>query len=99
VCPSHSTQVLVLDFSSSELANASQFSGHNIFNPANSSTAKKAQGTWSISYGDGSSASGDVYTDTVTVADIAIPGQGIHKLQPLMLAANIILSYRIGQEA
>jgi len=68
---------------SSELANASQFSGHNVFNPANSSTAKKAQGTWSISYGDGSSASGDVYTDTVTVADIAIPGQAIELAKKL----------------
>lgn len=69
-------QILILSVSSSELANASQFSGHNIYNPAKSSTAKKANGTWKISYGDGSSASGDVYTDTVTVADIPIPNQG-----------------------
>lgn len=69
-------QVLLLYAFSSELANTSQFSGHNIYNPAKSSTAKKANGTWSISYGDGSSASGDVYTDTVTVADTPIPNQG-----------------------
>jgi len=68
---------------SSELANASQCSGHTIYNPAKSSTAKKATGTWSISYGDGSSASGDVYTDTVTVANIAIPGQAVELAKTL----------------
>ena len=66
-------QTLNLDFDtgssdlwvfSSELPASSQ-SGHSIYNPAKSSTAKKLSGyTWSISYGDGSGASGNVYTDT-----------------------------------
>jgi len=62
---------------SSELSGASSTSGHTIYNPANSSTAKEATGTWKISYGDGSSASGNVYTDSVQVANITIPNQSI----------------------
>lgn len=65
------------------MANASQYSGHTVYNPANSSSAERATGTWNISYGDGSSASGDVYTDTVTVADVAIPGQAIELAKTL----------------
>jgi hypothetical protein len=41
---------------SSEFAKASKYPGHTIYNPTKSSTAKKASGTWNISYGDGSSA-------------------------------------------
>jgi hypothetical protein len=48
-----------------------------VYDPSKSKTAKKASGKWNISYGDGSSASGDVYTDTVTVAGVAIPGQAV----------------------
>ena len=59
------------------MANASRYSGHTIYNPAKSSTAKKAPGKWTISYGDGSSASGNVYTDAVTIGDITIPNQAI----------------------
>jgi len=62
---------------SSELANASRYSGHTIYNPANSSTSKTAPGTWSIAYGDGSQAHGDVHTDTVTLGDVIIPNQAL----------------------
>ncbi|KAH9939325.1 acid protease [Epithele typhae] len=68
---------------SSEFAKASRYSGHTIYNPAKSSTAKKASGTWNISYGDGSSASGNVYTDTVTVGDVKIPGQSVELAEKL----------------
>lgn len=37
---------------------------HKKFNPSTSSTSKKQSGTFEISYGDGSSASGPIYTDT-----------------------------------
>ncbi|EIW61844.1 acid protease [Trametes versicolor FP-101664 SS1] len=68
---------------SSELSRASSTKGHTIYNPSKSSTAKKASGTWNISYGDGSSASGNVYTDNVTVADVTIPGQAIELAEKL----------------
>ncbi|OBZ70323.1 Aspartic protease pep1 [Grifola frondosa] len=73
---------------SSELAHAKNYSGHTIYDHSKSSTAKKVTGTWNISYGDGSSASGDVYTDTVTVADVVIQGQSVElakKLSPSFL--------------
>jgi aspergillopepsin I len=62
---------------SSELSTSAQ-RGHSIYNPAKSSTAKKLSGaTWSISYGDGSNASGDVYTDTVDVGGVSVTGQAV----------------------
>ncbi|KAI0638655.1 acid protease [Trametes polyzona] len=68
----------------SELARSQRKTkGHTIYDPTKSSTAKKASGTWNISYGDGSSASGNVYTDNVTVADITIQGQAIELAEKL----------------
>jgi hypothetical protein len=58
-------------------------SGHTIYNPANSSTAQQAAGTWNISYGDGSSASGNIYTDAVTVANVTIPNQAVELAEKL----------------
>lgn len=52
--------------------------GHNIFDPSKSSTFKKMSGsTWKISYGDGSSASGDVGTDTLVIGGLTIKNQAI----------------------
>lgn len=68
---------------SSEIAHASRYRGHNVYNPSKSSTAKKASGSWNISYGDGSSASGNVYTETITIGDIAIPGQAVELAEKL----------------
>ncbi|THH01187.1 hypothetical protein EW026_g1498 [Hermanssonia centrifuga] len=63
---------------SSELAKVSQYiNTHSIYNPKASRTARHAHGTWDISYGDGSSASGDVYTDMVTLAGVTIPNQAV----------------------
>jgi len=67
---------------SSELTN--QGSGHNVYNPKNSSSAKALAGaTWNISYGDGSSASGNVYTDTVKIGSVAIPAQAVELAEKL----------------
>ena len=62
---------------SSELS-SSEDSGHSVYNPSKSSTAKLLSGeTWNISYGDGSSASGNVYTDDVTVGGVTVTSQAV----------------------
>ena len=49
---------------------------HTIFNPKKSSTFKNQAGSsWNISYGDGSSASGTVGTDLVTIGGLNITNQ------------------------
>ncbi|PCH40757.1 acid protease [Wolfiporia cocos MD-104 SS10] len=63
---------------SSEIAGAHQYrEQHRVYHPHRSSTAEHTNGKWEISYGDGSSASGDVYTDNVHVAGIHIQGQAV----------------------
>ncbi|KAJ1302026.1 hypothetical protein OPQ81_000861 [Rhizoctonia solani] len=50
-------------------------STHNKYSSSKSSTSSKKSGTFSISYGDGSTASGPIYSDTVTVAGLSATGQ------------------------
>ncbi|KIX06936.1 uncharacterized protein Z518_04912 [Rhinocladiella mackenziei CBS 650.93] len=90
-------QTLNLDFDtgsadlwvfSSELP-SSQQSGHSIYDPSKSDTAKELEGaTWNISYGDGSGASGNVYTDTVDVGGTTVTGQAVE------LAAQISAQFQ-----
>ncbi len=62
----------------SSLLPASDRSGHEYYTSSKSSTYKKLSGyTWSISYGDGSSASGVVGTDTVTVGGTTVKKQAV----------------------
>lgn len=59
---------------SAELPSAEQ-SGHALYKPSNGT--KLSGASWSISYGDGSSASGDVYKDTVSVGSVKATGQAV----------------------
>ncbi|KAK6516144.1 Type I transmembrane sorting receptor [Arthrobotrys conoides] len=61
-------------FSNSQVT--SQLTGHDVYNPSKSSTWKKLAGfSWSIQYADGSGASGDVGTDTVTIGSSTVGTQ------------------------
>ncbi|KAL7929654.1 putative aspartate protease [Trichoderma chlorosporum] len=52
--------------------------GRPTYNIKKSSSAKKLSGSsWSITYGDQSSSSGDVYTDVVSIGGFSVKGQAV----------------------
>lgn len=74
--PRRESQLTVYSWVFSSELPASEQSGHTLYTP--SSSASQIPGaTWSISYGDGSSASGNVYTDTVDVGGVTATSQAV----------------------
>lgn len=51
--------------------------GHKIYNTAASSTAVDQRRTFSIEFGDGSTVSGEVFHDTVSIAGLTATGQAV----------------------
>lgn len=66
---------------SDELPQSEQ-TGHSVYSPSNN--ASKMSGySWKISYGDGSSANGDVYKDTVTVGGVTAQRQAVEAAEQI----------------
>lgn len=62
----------------SSLTPTSEVNGQSIYTPTKSTTSKLVSGaTWKVSYGDGSSSSGVVYTDKVTIGGITAASQAV----------------------
>jgi hypothetical protein len=83
-------QVLNLDFDTgssdlwvfSSLTTSSDVDGQTVYKPGQSSTSSRLTGaTWKISYGDGSSSSGVVYTDVVNVGGVSFASQAVEAAQ------------------
>lgn len=55
---------------------SSESTGHTLYNPSNSGTLESGY-SWSISYGDGSGASGNVYADSVVVGGVTATSQAV----------------------
>ncbi|KAK6532057.1 Type I transmembrane sorting receptor [Orbilia ellipsospora] len=60
----------------SSVTPASERAGHNLYTPASSSLKKNGY-TWSISYADGSTAAGVVYTDKVQIGSATVTNQAV----------------------
>lgn len=57
---------------------------HELYDPSKSKTSKLAKGlTWEISYGDGSSASGDVHQDQVQLGNLAVDNMSVEVAKKL----------------
>ncbi|KHN94407.1 secreted aspartic proteinase precursor [Metarhizium album ARSEF 1941] len=79
---------LAFDTGSSELwvlsaeTPSGEVQGQTLYHPASSSTARLLGGLrWNITYEDGSSSSGDVYSDVVAVGGLQVKGQAVESAQ------------------
>ncbi|KAF8480125.1 acid protease [Russula ochroleuca] len=53
----------------------SSCSGHNLYDPSKSSTAKDLSETFSLAYGDGSTVTGEQFTDVVSIVNLTAKSQ------------------------
>ncbi len=61
---------------------SSEVNGQALYDPGSSSSAQLLSGySWSITYGDGSSSSGDVYDDVVSVGGVSYAQQAVESAQ------------------
>ncbi|CAE6523642.1 unnamed protein product [Rhizoctonia solani] len=71
-------------WSSQARVSKADMEGRGIYNPKKSRTSKKLRGhTWEVRYGDGSSASGVVYLDTIVIGDITVENQAVEVAREL----------------
>ncbi|KAI2626413.1 eukaryotic aspartyl protease [Xylaria nigripes] len=64
-----------------------QIGGHTIYNIGRSSTAQLLSGeSWNIIYGDGSSSSGNVYNDIVSIGGITVESQAVESATSVSLS-------------
>ena len=74
---SNDTLIILSWVFSAELS-TSEIGNHSVYDPTKSSSSSQLEGaSWSITYGDSSSAGGDVYTDTVNVGGAVATGQAV----------------------
>jgi hypothetical protein len=85
VCPElTSCKVWSTELPKSILSSANAANQQVAFDATKSSTFKKLDGeTWKISYGDSSSASGDVGTDVVDLGGLKVEGQAVELAKEL----------------
>lgn len=89
LCPvkiGSNSQTLMLDFDTgsadlwafSTEQPSSQRSGHTVYNPSTSTSAKQLSGyTWNIQYADGSGAKGNVFSDKVVIGPVTATSQAV----------------------
>ncbi|KAH8878714.1 microbial aspartic proteinase [Thozetella sp. PMI_491] len=83
----------------SSLIPSLQINGQMVYNPSSSRSSSLVSGaTWSITYGDKSTSSGVVYTDTVTIGGLTVLNQEVEaaKQVSFALTANSMVDGLIG---
>jgi Eukaryotic aspartyl protease len=73
---------------------ASSTDGHSVYDPTKSKTSSPLPGfSWSIQYHDGTSASGNVVKDTVTIGGLSVANQAVEL--PVSLSEELISDHNV----